>query len=91
MGRKRKPLTGRERARLHRSKMRALGYRIGWVPFKGMEAIGTERVQRYTRMIPIASRNGRKASTWLKEPPNRRKPPKRTSGLKRKSSFRGGV
>ena len=91
MGRKRKPLTVRERVHIHRAKMRSLGYRYGWVPFKGLDNIATERVQRKTRMIPLASRNGRKKGTWLREPPKHTRPPKRTGGVKRKSSFRGGV
>jgi hypothetical protein len=60
-------------------------------PFKGMEAIGKEKIKRKSTMLPVASRNGRKKGTWLREPPKHTRPPKRTGGVKRKSSFRGGV
>jgi hypothetical protein len=54
-------------------------------PFKGMQAIGKEKIKRKPRMIPLASRNGRKPGTWLGKPPGHKRPPRR------KSSFRGGV
>ena len=40
-------------------------------PFKGMEAIGKEKIKRKGRMLPVALRNGRKPGTWLKAPPKR--------------------
>lgn len=35
-------------------------------PWKGMEKIGTERVKRKSRMLPLGKRNSRKK--WLHKP-----------------------
>lgn len=44
--------------------------------WKGMEKIGTQRVKRKARMLPM-----RKKSTWLGKAPSHRNPPKRKSSF----------
>jgi hypothetical protein len=65
----------REKAKLRQSRFRARkkasGKVLRWVPFQGLDKIGTEKVERKDRMIPLASRNGRKPGTWLGKPPKR--------------------
>jgi hypothetical protein len=37
-----------------------------------MEKIGTEKIVRKGRILPLRARNGRKPETWLKKPPRRK-------------------
>ena len=41
-------------------------------PWKGMEKIGTEKIVRKGRILPLRARNGRKPETWLKKAPKRK-------------------
>jgi len=52
-------------------------------PFKGMQAIGKEKIKRKPRMIPLASRNGRKPGTFVGKPPTHTRPPRRKSSFRR--------
>ena len=63
---KRKKASSTERVRRHRQKMKKAGYKQGWVLFKGLEKIGTQRTKRKDRMLPRRTK-----STWLKKPPKR--------------------
>lgn len=69
---KHRPSTVKERVRKYRKRKHDQGYKQGWVLFKGLEKIGTQRVKRKGRMLPRKTK-----STWLKKPPKYGKPPAR--------------
>jgi hypothetical protein len=54
--------------RKNRAKKRAKGLRmkVSWVPFKGLEKIGTQKVKRKAAILPLKTKG-----TWLKKPPKR--------------------
>jgi hypothetical protein len=51
--------------RKDRAKKRAKGLRmrVNWVPFQGLEKIGTQKVKRKAAVLPRKTK-----STWLKKP-----------------------
>lgn len=49
---RKKASSTKERVRKFRQRKRAQGYKQGWVLFKGLEKIGTQKTKRKARMIP---------------------------------------